>query len=64
MRTRKLYVVWRDPEGKGFWHGPHGKYTDRLRAEIFAGELSRRLGGCTKITVDVEEKGSRVKGKS
>jgi hypothetical protein len=63
MRSRNLYVVWRDPEGKGFWHGPHGKYTDRIRAEIFAGELARRLGGCTKITVEREEVGSRVRGK-
>ena len=63
MRTRKLYVVWRDPDGKGFWHGPHCKYTDRLRAEIFAGELSRRLGGRTKITVEFEEVGRRAAGK-
>lgn len=55
MKTRRLYVVWRDPECKGFWHGPHGKYRDRICAEIFAGELKRRFGGRTKITVEIEE---------
>lgn len=62
MRT--LYSVWRDPDGRGTWQGPHGRYTDRLRAEIFAGELARRLGGRTKVTVEKEEVGRRVKGKS
>lgn len=54
-KVRRFYVVWRDPERKGFWHGPHGRYTNRPDAEMFARELVRRLGGDSKITVETVE---------
>jgi hypothetical protein len=55
MRFRKTYKVFRDPECKGFWHGPHGRYTNRRDADIFAAELIRRLGGRARVEVEKVE---------
>lgn len=61
MKFRKSYLVWRDPENKGFFHGPHARYRNLRDAQIFAAELIRRFGGVPKITVENIEIKSRKK---
>lgn len=52
-RSKKpKYHVWRDPENKGHWHGPHATCKSHAEAVLFGKELVKRLGGQYKITTE------------